>query len=163
MYFTIGWLAVVIISLVFFCMKFSATKISRKNVIYLPKFLFYFGCFLHLVGGALSVDSLYKMNGIIFIFGVFISLVGIAAMLCQINQKTTMTSNNTFEYTTFLGNTREYRFSDVVGIQLHRDSLTILMNSGKIHVESMAVVDEKFADKLDEILEKKDPAFAEEE
>ena len=37
------------------------------------------------------------------------------------------------------------------------------MNSGKIHVESMAVVDEKFADKLDEILEKKDPAFAEEE
>ncbi|MGI6013220.1 MAG: hypothetical protein ACOX7K_02900 [Oscillospiraceae bacterium] len=156
MYFAIGWLAVIVVSLVFFCMKFGATKISEKDVIYLPKFLFYFGCFLHLIGGALSVVFLYKMNGIVFVMGVMVSLVGVAAMLCQLNQKTTMTSSSTFEYTTFLGNTREYHFSDVVGIKLHNDSLTILMTSGKIHVESMAVINEDFVDRIDEVLEKQD-------
>jgi hypothetical protein len=95
------------------------------------------------------------MNGIVFVLGVMVSLVGIAAMLCQLNQKTTMTSSSTFEYTTFLGNIREYHFSDVVGVQPHADSLTILMNSGKIHVESMAVINEDFVDRLDKILEQR--------
>ena len=79
--------------------------------------------------------------------------LGIAAFLCWKNQKIRMLSNDKFEYTTWLGHSYEYYFRDITDLRVNQDSMTLFVGQKKIHIESMAVLSERLANRINQSLE----------
>ena len=79
---------------------------------------------------------------------VLLILLSIAAFMCWKNQKIRIVSDTEFVYTTFLGTENRYRFDDIVGMRKNRDSLTLVMKTGSVHVESMAVLSAELVEKI---------------
>ena len=77
-------------------------------------------------------------------------VLGIAEFLCWKNQTVRVLTEETFEYTTFLGNKTVYRFSDIKGFKHSHDSSTLYVADGKVHIESGALLTERLVAKLDE-------------
>lgn len=77
---------------------------------------------------------------------------GIVALLCWKNQSIRMISDEEFEYTTFLGNTYRYAFKDITGLRKNQDSLTLFVGEKKVHIESMAIITERLAQRIDQEL-----------
>jgi len=119
-------------------------KPTERDVVYLPASLFAVGSVLLFAGSAAAVYGAVSGKWLIVPFGAIFDLVGIAAILCRINQRTALAEGESFTYTTFLGRKRTYMPSDVVDVRRNQDSYTIVMKRGKIHVENMARVNEKF-------------------
>lgn len=82
-------------------------------------------------------------------------VLGIGLLMCWKNQTVVMLSNDIFEYTTFLGNTKTYRFCDIKGLRVNRDSMTLFVGDGKVHIESMAVLSDRLKKRIGEALEEK--------
>ncbi|MBR1810809.1 MAG: hypothetical protein IJ766_04045 [Clostridia bacterium] len=148
-YVAVIWALAAIAGFAGFLVKFKHAKIGKQDVVYLPKFLFFFGAALYFGGAAFGTVMLLMDQPLpALLAGGCLLLIGVAAMLCQINQKVTVTSANTFVSRSFLGNEKEYRFSDCLGVKIHTDSVTFYMQGGKIHMESMAYKDSAFIDRL---------------
>ncbi|MBE5815970.1 MAG: hypothetical protein E7320_12375 [Clostridiales bacterium] len=81
---------------------------------------------------------------------VFCLGMGIAEFLCWKNQTIRVLTEDTFEYSTFLGNKKVYRFSDIVGFRRNKDSTTMFVADGKVHMESGAMLSERLIDRLNE-------------
>ena len=77
---------------------------------------------------------------------------GIVALLCWKNQSIRMISDEEFEYTTFLGNTYRYAFKDITGLRKNQDSLTLFVGEKKVHIESMAIITERLAERINQEL-----------
>lgn len=77
---------------------------------------------------------------------------GIVALLCWKNQSIRMISDEEFEYTTFLGNTYRYAFKDITGLRKNQDSLTLFVGEKKVHIESMAIITERLAQRINQEL-----------
>lgn len=77
---------------------------------------------------------------------------GIVALLCWKNQSIRMISDEEFEYTTFLGNTYRHAFKDITGLRKNQDSLTLFVGEKKVHIESMAIITERLAQRIDQEL-----------
>ena len=76
--------------------------------------------------------------------------LGISAFLCWRNQKICMLSDDEFTYTTMLGKTRAYRFDEIVALKKNKDSFTLIMKNGKVHIESMAILSDRLVKRIDE-------------
>jgi len=81
--------------------------------------------------------------------GVLLAL-GVSAFLCWRNQKICMLSDDEFTYTTMLGKTTTYRFDEIVALKKNKDSFTLLMKNGKVHIESMAILSDRLVKRIDE-------------
>ena len=81
---------------------------------------------------------------------------GAVALLCWKNQSIKMISDEEFEYTTFLGQTRRYAFKDITGLRKNQDSLTLFVGTDKVHIESMAVITERLALRINRELQKEE-------
>ena len=68
--------------------------------------------------------------------------------LCWKNQTIRILDDEKFEYTTFLGNTRVYRFSDIRELRVNNDSLTLFLTNGKVHIEAMVYMSETLYNKI---------------
>ena len=122
---------------------------------YLPTFLLAFGFALILATVVLIVlfAVLFKIG---FIIGAVIcALLGVAAILCWRNQTIRIVDDEHFEYTTFLGNKKLYAFSDIQGLRQNSDSFTLIMSTGKVHIESMAILSERLQKKIDQELQRR--------
>lgn len=121
---------------------------------YLPIWLLAFALVL-VVGGAVAIvywfisTSVYAIVG-----GICAILLGILAGLCWKNQSVTMLSNDAFEYTTFLGNKKQYRFSEITGLRKNSDSMTLFVGDEKVHIESCAIMTNRLIERLDQALER---------
>lgn len=82
-----------------------------------------------------------------------LTVFAVCAFLCWKNQKIRILSQEEFEYTTFLGNAVTYRFDDIEGLKRNKDSMTLLLKSGKVHIESMAVLSPELVEKINAILQ----------
>lgn len=65
-----------------------------------------------------------------------------------------MLDEENFEYTTFLGSKKKFRFADIKSVRRNPDSLTLYVRNQKIHIESCAVFSDRLFNKLSEIIEK---------
>lgn len=81
--------------------------------------------------------------------GVLLTLC-ISAFLCWRNQKICMLSDEEFTYTTMLGKTTTYRFDEIVALKKNKDSFTLMMKNGKVHIESMAILSDRLVRRIDE-------------
>jgi len=79
---------------------------------------------------------------------------GVVALLCWKNQSIRMISEEEFEYTTLFGNTRRYAFRDITGLRKNQDSLTLFVGADKVHIESMAIITERLAERINRELAK---------
>ena len=77
---------------------------------------------------------------------------GIVALLCWKNQSIRLISDEEFEFTTFLGNTYRHAFKDITGLRKYQDSLTLFVGEKKVHIESMAIITERLAQRINQEL-----------
>ena len=80
-------------------------------------------------------------------------VLGAAAVLCWRNQKIFIRSEETFEYRTFLGNSRTYRFDEIEGVKQNQDSMTLLVRGDKVHIESCAILSQQLIDRINGALQ----------
>lgn len=120
---------------------------------YLPDFLLALSLVL-LGGGSACVIAFFFVHNIWLIpIGAGVLIFGIAALLCWKNQTIHILTGETFQYTTFWGNSRTYHFRDITGLRQNSDSMTLFVGKDKIHIESMAILSPRLVQLLNEALE----------
>ena len=124
---------------------------------FLPAWMFTMGLLFVIFGVILgTVLIVLQISIILVILAAILVLFGVAALMCWKNQTIRMLPNDTFEYSTFLGNKIIYRFSDIKGLKKNTDSMTLLVADGKIHIESIAIVTDRLSDRINKQLEEQD-------
>ena len=131
---------------------FVTGKKGREADMYLPGRLAAMGVTLLVAGVGLPIvgatRAADKYTVLFYIGGAALVAFGVVALLCWKNQKVHVISDEEFTYTTFLGRTETYRFDEIVGIKRNSDSVTLLLKYGKVHMESMAVISDRFRELL---------------
>ena len=124
---------------------------------FLPAWLFVMGLLLCIFGTIVGiVFAVLQISTLIIVLAAGMSLLGVAAILCWKNQTIRMLPNDTFEYSTFLGNKIIYRFSDIKGLKKNTDSMTLFVAEGKVHIESIAILTDRLSDRINKQLEELD-------
>ena len=136
--------------------SFGTTLVDDKPRadMFLPAWIFTMGLFCIMFGVIMGtvLIALQILVLMVVLAGMFV-LFGIAALMCWKNQIIRMLPNDTFEYSTFLGNKTVYRFSDIKGLKKNMDSITLFLANGKVHIESIAIVTDRLADRINKQLE----------
>jgi hypothetical protein len=124
---------------------------------FLPAWLFVMGLLLSMFGAIVGiVFAVLQISTLIIVLAAGMALLGVAAILCWKNQTIRMLPNDTFEYSTFLGNKIIYRFSDIKGLKKNTDSMTLFVAEGKVHIESIAILTDRLSDRINKQLEELD-------
>ena len=121
---------------------------------YLPLWVNILGIIVDAVGAVLLWYVLISREWMILIAVAFCFALGIAAYLCWKNQRARILDDAHFEYTTFLGKSKVYAFSDIVALKPNADSMTLVLNNGKVHIESCVIISDRFLDKISAELQK---------
>lgn len=135
-------------------LKKTANLEKQKTDMFLPLWLFIVGlvCVIgSLFGIAYNIFCVFYVE--ILVFCILFLVLGMGAILCWANQKINILDESTFEYVTFLGNKKVYRFSDIKGIKTNNDSQTLFVGNDKIHIESCAIISQRLINKFNEALE----------
>ena len=127
---------------------------QHRADMYLPLWLLIFSISLNLGALASALYAIATAQWFIFIITAIAAGFGIAAFLCWKNQKIILLDNSRFEYTTFLGKTTVYYFSQIRELKRNSDSFTLLVGDGKVHIESCAIISDELLQKIDEALSK---------
>lgn len=80
--------------------------------------------------------------------GIACLCVGIMAILCWKNQWVVVLSDSEFMYSTMLGQKNVYRFAQITGVTHHQSSTTLRLGSSKVHIESCAILSDRFTKAL---------------
>ena len=124
---------------------------------FLPAWLFVMGLLLSMFGAIVGiVFAVLQISTLIIVLAAGMSLLGVAAILCWKNQTIRMLPNDTFEYSTFLGEKTIYRFGDIKGLKKNTDSMTLFVAEGKVHIESIAILTDRLSDRINKQLEELD-------
>ncbi|MBQ2444985.1 MAG: hypothetical protein II272_00955 [Oscillospiraceae bacterium] len=136
----------------------SLLRLKKKDAdalpdMYLPEYLLAIAL-VCILGGIAAVVGFVVLAELWMLCAAPIAVaLGIAAFLCWKNQKIRMLSNDKFEYTTWLGHSYEYYFRDITDLRVNQDSMTLFVGQKKIHIESMAVLSERLANRINQSLE----------
>ena len=115
----------------------------KEKDMHLPSWILALGIFFITLACALIGYTLFNhfQTLIWFIIGSIICLgLGIAAVLCWKNQGIILLNDTEFEYSTMFGKRTVYKLSQIIGLKRSSDSITLLLECGKVHIESCAVV-----------------------
>ena len=122
---------------------------------YLPERLLAMALVFFGAAVAALVIAVVKGNAIGWFAGAAAALVlAVSACLCWKNQKIHVLSDDEFSYTTMFGKTTVYKFEDIVALRRNKDSFTLMLKSGKVHIESMAVLSERLIKRINAVFEK---------
>ena len=80
--------------------------------------------------------------------------LGFSLLLCWRNQMIHVLSDEEFTYTTMLGKTKTYRFSDIERLRRNKDSMTLFVAGDKVHMESMAILSDRLIDLINRELKR---------
>lgn len=131
--------------------KGISEEVPRADM-YLPIWLLAFALVLMIAGAAVLLYSVVWFSVGAIVGGVCLLGLGVSALLCWKNQTIKILPNDSFEYTTFLGNQKRYQFNQITGLKRNSDSVTLLVGGGKVHIESCAILSEALVQKLDHVL-----------
>lgn len=116
--------------------------------LYLPLWMLALGIGLNIWGifmGVLTVQKFTPAGLLLCVAGI---VTGIAAILYWRNQTVEILTPDTFRYTNPLGRKRVYRFADIRGVKRNKDSMTLILTTGKVPIEFMAVVTLDLAERI---------------
>jgi len=121
---------------------------------YLPIWLLAFSMLLMVGGVVLGIYAVIQSAGVAAVIAVGAILLGVLALLCWKNQTITMLPNDSFEYSTFLGKKKIYRFDQIRGLRRNKDSMTLFLEGGKVHMESTAIISDPLVERINQQLQK---------
>ncbi len=121
---------------------------------YLPEFVMAFGLVLLAAALVMICFVIASFHFALLAAALAAALLGAAALLCWRNQTIRIVDDDEFIYTTFLGNSHSYRFSQITGIKRSSDSCSLMVGSEKVHIESCAVLSQVLIDRINQALEK---------
>ena len=124
-------------------------KKAPRADMFLPDFIMYLGFFFDVAAVAFFVAMFTTQIWWLIIGALLCEGIGIAAWLCWKNQTVRIIDGERFEYTTFLGKTTVYRFSDIKELRVNQDSLTLILTNGKVHIESIVCMSETLLNKIE--------------
>lgn len=115
-----------------------------KNAdMHLPAKVPYFGVAMIFAGLLIAAVSIFSLAFLLLAFSAIAFLISAYALLCYKNQRIHVLSETEFQYTTFLGKKKIYKFEDIVSIKFNPDSHTLVMKKGRILIESSAHISER--------------------
>lgn len=123
---------------------------------YLPDFVLALGVVLLLSGIGFGIGAAVTMTLWMIAAAAGGILLGVVAVMCWKNQTIRILSSDKFEYTTFLGNTYTYSFSDIKGLRKNSDSATLFVGDKKVHIESCAIMSERLVNSINIALQRLD-------
>lgn len=127
---------------------------KKEKDVYLPVWVCWLG--IAFLAAALVCFALAFAISVNWLLGFAFCLgLGIAAILCWKNQWVVMTDDHTFIYSTMFGRKTQHHMLELREYKQNSDSLTLILENGKVHIESCAIVSERFANAVDAVLEKK--------
>ena len=118
----------------------------RKKDLYLPVWICVLGIVFILGGLVFLYSSLkkpYLLIGAVLCLG-----LGIAAILCWKNQWIEVIDEHTFVYSTMFGKQTKYHTSQIIDLKQNPDSMTLVLDSGKVHIESCAIVSDRLIEMI---------------
>ena len=119
---------------------------------YLPDKLLAFALVLLAGGTAFAAFAIYQFAVWAVVGAVLCLVLGVFALLSWKNQTIHMISEESFTYTTLFGNTRTYSFSDIRGLRENKDSMTLYVANDKVHMEAMAFISDRLAERINQAL-----------
>ena len=128
---------------------------QKKSDMYLPVKLLAMSLVMTVLGLALAVFAVLNLHLLAGVGALACIVLGIAAFVCWKNQKIFVVSEEVFIYRTFLGKDYEYRFSQIQRAVQNTDSITLILDTGKVHIESMAILSDRLIQRIDRELDKK--------
>ena len=121
---------------------------------FLPAWLLVMGLMMIIFGMLMCVIfAVLKISVFIVVMSGALVLLGIAALMCWKNQTIRILPNDSFEYSTFLGNKYIYRFSDIKELKKNTDSMTLFVAGRKVHIESIAIMSVRLVERINKELE----------
>ena len=121
---------------------------------FLPLWLLAFAIIMLVAGVAVGIYAAVELSVGAVVGAVVCLGLGIMALLCWKNQSIVVLSDESFEYSTFLGNKKEYRFQDITGLKQNNDSMTLFVGDEKVHIESCALLTDRLIELINAQLEK---------
>lgn len=121
---------------------------------FLPLWLLAFAIIMLVAGVAVGIYAAVELSVGAVVGAVVCLGLGIMALLCWKNQNIVVLSDESFEYSTFLGNKKEYRFQDITGLKQNNDSMTLFVGDEKVHIESCALLTDRLIELINAQLEK---------
>ena len=136
----------------------GTTKLSeREGDMVLPERMLSMSLTFFLLGIGCGIALFFVQNYYLIVFCPTGLIMGIFSFLSWKNQRIDVLSDELFRYTTFMGKSYEYRFSDITMLRRNRDSLTLFLGENKVHIESMAVLSDRLVDLINKALAEKNP------
>ncbi len=125
----------------------------RKKDLYLPVWICALGI-VFILGGLVflysSLKKLYLLIGAVLCLG-----LGIAAILCWKNQWIEVIDDHSFVYSTMFGKQTKYHTSQIVELKQNPDSMTLVLDNGKVHIESCAIMSERLIEMITKRIDQK--------
>lgn len=115
---------------------------------FLPRWLMMFGVVLGLGAVGFLVAFLFLLYLGLLVGMVICGAISVLALMCWNNQKIVILDEERFEYTTFTGRKKVYRFSDIKALKENNDSSTLFVGDDKIHIESAAIISDRLVEKI---------------
>lgn len=126
---------------------------KKDKDMYLPVWVCCIGV-LFLVAALVCLTFVFTTSANFLIGFVVCFGLGISAILCWKNQWIMMLDDNTFIYSTMFGRQKQHQFLEIRELKQNSDSLTLVLENGKVHIESCAIMSKRFVNAVDSILEK---------
>ena len=124
---------------------------DRNKDMYLPKWVLSIGIFL-LVPAAICFALIF-LHSVRWVIGLVILLPpGLWAVLSWRNQWAEMESSASFIYSTALGRKRQYYFSEILRVKQNLDSMTLILENGRLHIENCAILSPRFTEAVNRAL-----------
>lgn len=129
----------------------------RDKDMYFPIWVCVLGAVLIAGGLVCLVFCFIDLNNALYWLIMVVTCIGlgIAGVLCWKNQWVKMIDQDEFIYSTIFGNRIKYKFSEIKGTKRNSDSMTLLLENGKVHIESGAIISETFIERVDQMLGRK--------
>lgn len=125
----------------------------REKDMYLPVWVCGLGIFF--IVSAIICAVLSFKESFVWVTGTIICLsLGISAILCWRNQWAMVLNNEEFVYSTMFGNKTKYQFSQITELKVNEDSMTLFLKEKKVHIESCAIVSDRFVNLINQSLKR---------
>lgn len=132
---------------------YKGDDVERADM-YLPIYIAVLG-FLMISGGLILFGYTFiEKYATTAYFGAILIVLGTLAIMCWKNQTAEMLNDEEFVYTTFLGNSYTLRFDDILALRANHDSMTLILKDRKVHIESSAIISDRFAQAINKKIER---------
>ena len=127
---------------------------DKKADMQLPVRVAFFGVAMAFCGLFLTIIALFSATWSMLLFAFFALAVSAYSFLSYKFQRIHVLSDTEFEYTTFLGKRKIYRFEHIRAIKSNSESHILILVDGRINVEPNTVMSERLKQLFNKELER---------